>query len=206
MKLSQSNESVTNECVTNESENITDTEISSLYEDTVVNIESSVNVWEIQLEESDNEEGDNDDMVESEYSLDEIGANFSLELTQWAIKYQPSQAQLKGLLSVCNKTLPFQMPMDPRTLLHTPIDVKIDSIGVNEFYWHYGLKFALNSCFRILPDDLIPTDISLNINVDGVKIFKSSNEEFWPILFNIHELRNIEPKVIGIYCGKGVVI
>lgn len=38
--------------------------------------------------------------------------------------------------------------------------------------------------------------------MDGLPIYKSSKDEFWPILFNIFEMPEIKPMVIGIYCGK----
>ena len=45
--------------------------------------------------------------------------------------------------------------------------------------------------------------ISLNINIDGLPLYKSSKDEFWPILFNIQEAPTLQSMVIGIYCGKG---
>lgn len=38
--------------------------------------------------------------------------------------------------------------------------------------------------------------------MDGLPIYKSSREEFWPILFNIFEMPNVAPMVAGIYSGK----
>ena len=43
----------------------------------------------------------------------------------------------------------------------------------------------------------------MNINFDGLPIYKSSKEEFWPILFNVQEVPKFNPTVIGIYSGKG---
>lgn len=49
----------------------------------------------------------------------------------------------------------------------------------------------------------VPENISLNFNFDGLRIFKSSKKEFWPILCYISENPNIKPLVIGIYYGIG---
>lgn len=49
----------------------------------------------------------------------------------------------------------------------------------------------------------MPKNISCNINLDGLPIYKSSRYEFWPILFNIYEFPKLKPMIIGIYCGKG---
>ena len=43
--------------------------------------------------------------------------------------------------------------------------------------------------------------LHLQINVDGLPLFKSSNEQFWPILGLIEEDPCRIPFVIGLYCG-----
>uniref|UniRef100_A0AAG5DND8 Uncharacterized protein n=1 Tax=Anopheles atroparvus TaxID=41427 RepID=A0AAG5DND8_ANOAO len=43
--------------------------------------------------------------------------------------------------------------------------------------------------------------ISLNINIDGVQVFKSSPANFWPILIGIHEMPKVNTMPIAIYCG-----
>lgn len=45
--------------------------------------------------------------------------------------------------------------------------------------------------------------ISLNVNIDGLPIYKSSKAEFWPILCNLFELPQVKPFIIGIYYGQG---
>lgn len=43
---------------------------------------------------------------------------------------------------------------------------------------------------------------SLNINIDGLPIFRSSSCSFWPIIVQLHELRNeIAPLIVGIFSG-----
>lgn len=39
--------------------------------------------------------------------------------------------------------------------------------------------------------------------MDGLPIYNSSKDEFWPILFNIYEMPEVKPMVIGVYWGKG---
>lgn len=43
----------------------------------------------------------------------------------------------------------------------------------------------------------------MDINIDGLPVYKSSRQEFWPILCKIHELPFVKPLVIGIYSGLG---
>ncbi|XP_045767783.1 uncharacterized protein LOC123869091 [Maniola jurtina] len=49
--------------------------------------------------------------------------------------------------------------------------------------------------------DTVPKKISLNVNIDGLPLFKSSKHQVWPILCNIHEYPNIPPLVVGVYEG-----
>lgn len=70
----------------------------------------------------------------------------------------------------------------------------------NGHYWHHGLELCLKKC---LSNRAAPDTISLNINIDGLPIYKSSKCELWPILCNIYEIPEIKPIVIGIYCGYG---
>lgn len=66
------------------------------------------------------------------------------------------------------------------------------------WYWHQGLEFCLKSVLKHLKN---PLTISININIDGLPIYKSSMKNFWPILFNIQEFPDIKPLIIGIFYG-----
>lgn len=70
----------------------------------------------------------------------------------------------------------------------------------NGQYWHNGLIGQLTKYLQCQSD--IPNKISLNINIDGLPIYKSSNKQFWPILCNVSEMKEMSPLVIGIYEGK----
>lgn len=144
-----------------------------------------------------------DEQNENNCYDDEVTNEFRYKLKEWAITYKPTQNQLKGLLSVINSTLPFKLPADPRTLLYTPSRVDIIRLGHEENYWHHGLKVCLKNVFQTYSPDKIPNTIHININVDGLPLFKSSRQKFWPILFNIHLFKEVEPQIIGIFCGKG---
>lgn len=151
--------------------------------------------------DSDTEECDNIDHQNNSLDLSEMQMNFVQGLSKWAIQNHVSKHQVRELLSMCNQTLPFELPVDPRTIFQTARSIAIKKCTDGGLYWHRGLRDCLRSkleCVKIIPEN-----ISLNINIDGLPISESSNLQFWPILFNIHELHFIEPGVIGIYCGKG---
>lgn len=91
------------------------------------------------------------------------------------------------------------LPEVARTFLETPQAVNIMTVSDDGEYWHHGFRNCLQQIFPVLNDSIT---ISVNINLDGLPLFKSSKVEFWPILFNITEMPQVRPMVIGIFCGK----
>lgn len=133
--------------------------------------------------------------------INQMGTEFRKCISKWAVEHHINQSQLRGLLLLCNNILPFQLPADPRTIFRTPRDIVIQTFSDGGSYWHRGLKESL--CCKLENIDCIPQKITLNVNIDGLPICNSSNNQFWPILYNIHELHSIGPGVAGIFCGKG---
>lgn len=81
------------------------------------------------------------------------------------------------------------LPADYRSLLSTPRKVEIQQIAGGS-YWYHGISKNLK---RIFVDVMSDKKISLNFNIDGLPIFKSSKRCFWPILANIHgNIHNIK--------------
>lgn len=137
----------------------------------------------------------------SELDWNSVGIKFREKLSTWAVESHTTREQLKNLLDICNSTLPFQLPKDPRTIMLTPRSVNITTFEDGAQYWHHGVKTCLDLALNNISDP--PSKISLNINADGLPIYVSSSKEFWPLLFNIHERRDIEPMIIGIYLSPG---
>lgn len=149
------------------------------------------NKWLIEL--------DDDNSVIYEETLYQKNDRLRNELRKWACDFNITQRSLKQLIGIINHRLPNILPVDPRTLLGTPITILIQQMGEG-YYWHQGLKCCLMKCLENLRT---LSSISINISMDGLPIYKSSKDEFWPILFNIFEVPKLQPMVIGIYSGKG---
>lgn len=126
-------------------------------------------------------------------------ASFQEELRIWAITNNIRHTAINLLLKILKKRTKSCLPLDARTLLETPKDVVLTTLG-RGIYWHQGLEVCLK---YNLHDINKPLNISLNFNIDGLPIYKSSKNEFWPILFNIYELPTIKPMVVGIWSGIG---
>lgn len=129
-----------------------------------------------------------------------IGPRFREKISEWAINYRPTHNQLRHLLSICNDILPIDLPVDPRTIFGTARTIQTTTFTDGSQYWHNGLISSLQTILHSIR--CLPRQLSLNINIDGLPLYESSREQFWPILCNIHQLHKIEPIVVGIYCGK----
>lgn len=106
---------------------------------------------------------------------------------------------IKPLLHKLKESTNFDIPWDPRTLLHTPQRAHHFYAITGGLYWHQGFEFCLKTYFHNLKATL---SLSININIDGLPITKSGKDAFWPILFNIHDMLDFKPMIIGVYYGK----
>lgn len=84
--------------------------------------------------------------------------------------------------------------------MRTPREIYLHTLSDGSKYWHHGVRESLGNI--LTKQHEYPAHIHLNVNVDGLPIFESGKDQFWPILCNIHELNYIEPFVVGIFCGK----
>lgn len=66
-------------------------------------------------------------------------------------------------------------------------------------YLHLGIRANLKFVELEHPN---VTQLTLNFSWDGVRLFKSSNTNIWPIVMNIKELPNLDVMLIGIFIGN----
>lgn len=109
-------------------------------------------------------------------------ANLKQALRSWAIERNINKRSVTALLSILRSAGINSLPADCRTLLQTPRKVEIIDLAGGK-YWHNGLQNCLTRVFSKLSFNLC---VELNVNVDGLPLFKSSPLEFWPILANVH--------------------
>lgn len=138
-------------------------------------------------------------------SLLENSRELQADLASWAIDCNIGLNHTSKLLKVLRK-YNLNVPADARTLFNTPRTVEIITVEPG-FYSHIGIKNSILKDLDLLPDDVVvPTNIKININIDGLPLSKSSGSQFWPILgwFLPNTFSNIsfKPFVIGIYHGK----
>ena len=69
-------------------------------------------------------------------------------------------------------------------------------------YYHFGIAVAIKSALSLDLKLKNCDTIHLQLNVDGLPLFKSSNVQFWPILGRLAQSSNGEPFAIGLFSGR----
>lgn len=149
--------------------------------------------------------------TESYYDLNEVPSNIVQtintktnipnifdDIKQWALVYKVKQNAISALLRILRIRHKHNLPKDSRTLLGTSRHISIENIFGGQL-WYHGIKNCLeNSVFSKWNQNIT---IPVNISVDGLPLYRSSNIQFWPILMNVHNMPEIKPMVIAIFQG-----
>ncbi|KAB0804230.1 hypothetical protein PPYR_01200, partial [Photinus pyralis] len=131
------------------------------------------------------------------------------DLVNWAVAGHVSQKNFNNLLSILKKPHDINeflsLPSDCRTLLKTHRKHTVTDC-INGQYYHFGIVdsilYSLNSHKMCLSDDMSNNVLEVDINIDGLPLSKSSNNQFWPVLGCLTMLKCNSPFVIGVYCGR----
>lgn len=144
---------------------------------------------------------------ENEEVVDEVKFDLSAQLSQWAIAHSVTQIALSDLLSILKPHFS-DLPKDARTLLKTErtadIEPLIQSVS-NGAYYHFGIENGLKFQFQKHENEMAAFGDTtfIQINIDGVPLFKSTNGQFWPILGKLDRPCPFlsDPFVIGVFYG-----
>ncbi|KAK4877644.1 hypothetical protein RN001_010150 [Aquatica leii] len=137
---------------------------------------------------------DNNDISLSSNSCD----GFRIQLQSWALRHNITHVAINDLLCIFKTPIP-NLPSDARTLLGTKRTVVTTKVEPG-LYYHFGLEYCLKKNVNNLSDSNITLNtIEININVDGLPLYKSSNSQVYPILCNI--VGNSTVEMVGIYYG-----
>lgn len=118
------------------------------------------------------------------------------KLKDWALATSVNHTQFSSLLKILKTHSCFSdMPSDCRTLFSIKQVPSAITIEPGE-YVHLGIQRVIDSLQPIKSMSL-----PLQINIDGLPLFKSSRVQLWPILGYFKNLTE-HPFVIGVYCGE----
>ena len=151
--------------------------------------------FEVDQHASDSHSDSSDNNFDSSY--DDMENDLSDELSHWAIKHQVTATAVTDLLGLLRSHFP-HLPRDARSLLNTPRNLEIMNICGGSYY-HFGLREGLLSVFEShsMPDHM--DCVRMQVNIDGLPLFKSSGAQFWPILCMIELIP--QPFIAGLYYG-----
>ena len=108
---------------------------------------------------------------------------------------------MNELLHILRPVHPF-LPKDARTLLKTLKVYDIENIAGGSYY-HFGISDNVNTIISSFSEVIENTaEISLQINIDGLPLYTSSNTQFWPILGRLVKPHLTDPFIIGLFLGK----
>ena len=142
---------------------------------------------------------------EAEEDVDDLPPEekFIIDLAIWATENNISGVALKSLLTLLRTLLPF-LPADNRTVMLTKKVQNIKFIP-GGLYYHFGLVNQLKNLLSIDRSFFQERNLHVQVNMDGLPLFKSVNGTFWPILgklINPTFISVCEPFVIGLFYGK----
>ena len=122
------------------------------------------------------------------------------KLAEWAVEYGISHAALVALLAILSIHSSLSLPKHASTLFRTPQMAKPIPMGEGECHY-FGLSSAISGLLRRLPSLPSAPSLHLQINVDGIPLFKSSAISLWPIL---GMLKNVSKEVfpVALFCGR----
>ena len=133
----------------------------------------------------------------SEVSHEEQDLADSLAL--WIVKHKCSREGSNELLGILKKHGHGTLPSDVRTLLRTPR--KCDIVPrCGGSYSYFGIESGVVRILKKYPTFLSNRNsVQLEVNIDGLPLFKSTTHQFWPILCAFDKF---EPFIVALYYGK----
>ena len=133
---------------------------------------------------------------DSQHELTDINDDsLQEELAKWASQNNITREALNQLLGILNKS-GHHLPKDARTLLQTPRHVTVQKCDGR--YSYFGIASCLQMRLNVNKDFAENNDsVKLHVNIDGIPLYKSSNEQFWPILIKFSNFRSA---LIALYC------
>lgn len=135
------------------------------------------------------------------------------EIRKWAVTNRIKNNALDGLLGILGRRLLPTLPKTAKTLLktsHASYDIRpmADSKGRAGEYVYIGVKKQLlqhiNPAFHDVDEETGMKLVPIDVNVDGLKVFKSSKRDAWVISCRIVDENGLyKTFTIAVYYGHG---
>lgn len=162
---------------------------------------------EVVIKDVSNSEDSHDNNEKAKDDTSNEARDDVAELRQWAIQSRIQHCHLDSLLRILRRRLIPNLPATSKTFLKTEsIDYQIkefrssDGTIIGEFVY-LGIAAGLRRCVN---KEIHLTDVlDLQINCDGLPLYKSSAKQFWPILCKVYNIPDIyKPFPVAVFCGN----
>ena len=147
------------------------------------------------------------DLLDKEKSTHESeDVRFRRGLSRIFLKYNVKHNAISAILKFLQVFVPhLRIPSDARSLVKTPRSVAYREIGGGTYH-HFGLERSIKTVCQsrgILTNDF-GNVLNIQINIDGLPVFKSSNSSLWPILGRVVGKNHLctRPFMIGVFYGE----
>ena len=128
--------------------------------------------------------------------------DFEQKLQTWACDFNLTHNAVDELLKLLRSNGHSTLPATARTFFRSSTSIETKVISGMDYYF-FGFKTQLIKYIKYASaaDIIVPSEIHISLNIDGLPLFRSSKKSLWPILASI---ANIDPKVVfpvAITCG-----
>ena len=125
----------------------------------------------------------------------EENKTFQEKLQSWAVKSKCGRPQLNELLGILREE-GLEVPKDARTLCKTPRQIQTqDKCGGQ--YLYFGIASSVKTILNQYHNFLESTNsVRLMVNIDGINLFKSSTDQFWPIMCSFSDF---DPFIVALF-------
>lgn len=127
----------------------------------------------------------------------ESKSDFEDDPAIWSVEHKITHTALKALLLTLKKHSCFStLSLDARTILKIPRQQDIRTV-VPGSYHHFGLIESIKQILSSVKENI--DCLKIAVNIDGLPLTKSSQQQFWPILGSVMPYGNVF--MIGLYHG-----
>ncbi|XP_064463148.1 uncharacterized protein LOC135374080 [Ornithodoros turicata] len=148
--------------------------------------------WEETNDELEVEESQDENDLYRENS----GNDLVVQLARLSLKHNLTHSCINDIAALL-RSCGHDVPKDARTVLGTQRKAPVEQDGT---FVHFGLKAGILESLQL---GMPPSEISLQVNIDGLPLYKNSSTCFWPILCMVTNHGAREPFLVSVYCGEG---
>lgn len=170
---------------------------TELNENSVIDLQKDLDTEDRQFEKTEEDEDIAQEQTENLFSsYKRENESLNEKLRDWYLKHRPSRKCVEDLvkilrsenLNVTSSFFQFKVVVQP----------EIEEIAGGS-YLHIGLAHQLRKIAEAIQ---IPDHLNIDINIDGLPLYRSSNTQLWPILIRVNNVKGMPVFPVGVFLGN----